>query len=308
MVELGFELNFAADLVTSDVIDRLQATLAALDTPFRHDMRVQGHENDRNVLQVEPDQHGALRAAIVKRGLARSGTYRELEASLPPSPYRRRFGFVEVRSKTPSTSVHVSFDEYVPAMPISGKWLFSNSIDGWTSKDEVGNLPRQDFVRRLCGALASAPSFLWGAARLGSEFEARNRPNEGTGGSGVLGRDMSRALPGVYWMNYFGGPYVDLIGRDVLAGCSADVAVRDTHIEVRAYPRPEDWSTDRGRQQHATLVAELGQHHFFDRSDPDRPTVAPAFGLPELADSRPHLDVITSDGINFTPLPEDPSV
>jgi uncharacterized protein YaiI (UPF0178 family) len=117
----------------------------------------------------------------------------------------------------------------------------------------------------------------------------------------ALGRDVRKSLPGVFWLNVFGPAYVDLIGAERLRNASvATNSVLVNNVLVRAYAKPEDWSTDLGVSHHSQLVDYLGQRYFYDRSHPDRLTVAPDFGLARLPLSRP-FQVVAGEGKHFTP-------
>jgi hypothetical protein len=75
-------------------------------------------------------------------------------------------------------------------------------------------------VTRVATTLVNHPDFLWGAAFDRDGFRARNLDE--TSGARALGRDMSKALPGLYWLNLFGAPYVDLIGVERLRTAPLD--------------------------------------------------------------------------------------
>jgi hypothetical protein len=193
----------------------------------------------------------------------------------------------------------VSFDSVTPARPSGNRWLWSNSISGCLSAARIEGVDRQEWLCRLTDELTATSTMLWGAAYLHPEF-ARSNLDRAKGMSAV-GRDMRTALPGIYWLNVFGPPYVDLIGERRILDVPAElIRRRGGHVLMRAYRDAEDWQANEALRQR--LAVALGAEHFFDRDRPARRHRAPDFGLPELPD-RPPLQVITTDGVDVTPLP-----
>ena len=183
------------------------------------------------------------------------------------------------------------------------KWLFSNSISCTTETSHIGSVPSHEWLRDLLGHLAARPEVLWGAGWDDDELRASNLHDEDDG-MWALGRDVRRALPGLFWLNAFGPPYLDLIGRDTLGSVPASVTHRGPTVVVEVYPSPADFATEAGRQARERALAHLGPKYFYDRHAPDRQTSAPDFGLPELPDAG-SLEVFTADGTTFTVLPTD---
>jgi hypothetical protein len=221
----------------------------------------------------------ALHQAVESKGTARGPTFERLSAESSPR-YPRRFGEVLVRGGARATFLTIRFDEYVPGMPIGREWLFSNSIGGWIGSSGVGGVPRVDWVRELIARIAMHPAFLWGAAYDSEEFRQRNIDDTG-GGVRAMGRDMSRSLPGLYWVNVFGAPYRALIGRETIRTAPAThVNDAKTSSCLFVYENPEEWRTVESQQRHKSVLEHLGPQYFFDRENPSAATVAPEFRMP----------------------------
>jgi hypothetical protein len=301
---LHLELHFAEDLAQGTHLQRLQTVLAATSPRLFASLEVHAYERDRDRIALEPTTPTALRDAVIARGTSRGETYDALVADDPNPPSgQRRFGSVLLCGRGRGATgryLSVRFDTEVPAMRIGRAWLWSNSIGASVSVPAVEGLARAAWLEELAIRLASEATFLWGAAYVHGEFTASNLDT--SHGARAIGRDVRRHLPGVYWLNLFGQPYVDLIGTNVqsLHGIAAVRDVGDA-ILIKAYEAPEDWQ---GQEHHRrALAAAIGQDLFFDRAHPDRPTRAPDFGLAEIHNEREPLQVITSDGIHFTPMP-----
>lgn len=71
----------------------------------------------------------------------------------------------------------------------------------------------------------------------------------------ALGRDIRRSLPGLFWLDVFGKPYVDLIGRVRLVDLPVGAVVTSGDaVVLKLYESPESWSTPRAQADHAASV------------------------------------------------------
>jgi hypothetical protein len=198
-----------------------------------------------------------------------------------------------LRGRTSRTWLGVRFDEFVPAKPMGDKWLFSNSVSFSTEKPRITSTQAQEWIRGLLYSLVPDSDVLWGAAWDTDEFRASNLHDD-EDGVWALGRDVRRSLPGLFWLNVFGPPYVDMIGRGTLSTAPATAARVGSSVVVELYPSPGDWATASGRDARKRVLGHLGRRFFYDRNAPNQETSAPDFGLPELAPGK-SLQVLTTD-------------
>jgi hypothetical protein len=97
----------------------------------------------------------------------------------------------------------------------------------------------------------------------------------------AIGIDVSNALPGLYWLNFFGRPYRDLIGRERLLGAPAyATAELDDGILLCVDADARDWDTPVHGEIERRILEHLGPQYFFSRRHPRRKGVAPDFGIP----------------------------
>jgi hypothetical protein len=274
---------------------------ALVDLGFGTSARVLEYERDRAAVDVDLRDPMAVHAAVVQKGCARGPVFQALASAERGPGHPRRFGNVMLRGRTSRTWLTVRFDEYVPAMPMGDKWLFSNSVSVSTARSRLASAQAHEWIRALLYTLGSGSDVLWGAAWDDDEFRASNL-HDGEDGVWALGRDVRRSLPGLFWLNAFGAPYADLIGRDTFDTVPASVAHVGSSVLVELYPAPGEWATASGREAHKRVLGHLGGRFFYDRKAPDQETSAPDFGLPELAPGKP-LRVLTTDGETFTVLP-----
>jgi len=112
------------------------------------------------------------------------------------------------------------------------------------------------------------------------EFEAKNLARDDSGISAV-GVRLGAAIPGLYWMNFFGVPYLDMIGSDRLSSLPAGSVARTTRgVLIKLGENPEEWQTSGYKSAERQIIEHLGPQYFFDREDPEKATLAPDFKRP----------------------------
>jgi len=107
---LQIELHFGADLAACDVMDKVQAFLAATAARYSAGLRVLRYERDRDAIMVDVGRDGELRSAVLTQGGYRGQTYKALASQDPPS-HSRRFGDALVCGADRSVWLSVRFDE-----------------------------------------------------------------------------------------------------------------------------------------------------------------------------------------------------
>jgi len=112
------------------------------------------------------------------------------------------------------------------------------------------------------------------------EFEAKNLARDDSGISAV-GVRLGAAIPGLYWMNFFGASYVDMIGSDRFSFLPAGSAAHTTRgVLIKLGENPEEWQTPEYKSAERQIIEHLGSQYFFDRDDPEKATRAPGFKRP----------------------------
>lgn len=96
----------------------------------------------------------------------------------------------------------------------------------------------------------------------------------------AVGRDFGRFLPGVFWLNFFGRRYRELLGDARLRSTPAsEVAGVDDGVLVGLGFDPSRWDTPEYVSAEQKVRDHLGAGVFFSKAEPDRPTVAPDWGM-----------------------------
>lgn len=125
-------------------------------------------------------------------------------------------------------------------------------------------------------ALAEATSPAWGAISSSEEYNAKVM-SDGPGMAAV-GRDFGRYIPGVFTANFFGPPYVDLIGWERLLAAAGARSV-DKGVLITTGNDPGQWNSDERGRRDDELLAHLGREHFFSKTAMPARTVAPNWSL-----------------------------
>lgn len=144
----------------------------------------------------------------------------------------------------------------------------------------VEGQPTSVWARTFFEALTVRLPINYGNAHLEEEFAAKNMIDDETGAR-AIGRRLGKSLPGLYWLNYFGRPYLDLMGRErLLSAPACEVKPVGDGVLVALDASPDAWQSADYRHREQETIAHLGKQFFFSRSDPDRQTIAPDFRSP----------------------------
>jgi len=122
---------------------------------------------------------------------------------------------------------------------------------------------------------------MYGFAYCNGEYYSKNMDT--TKGYAAIGQDPSRHLPGLYWINFFGEPYVGLIGKKCLMTTPGSV-IKETKngVLVQFGNEPLSWRTHEYKSAVEDALEHIGRRYFFDRQNTKQQTVAPHFTLESI--------------------------
>jgi hypothetical protein len=204
-----------------------------------------------------------------------------LDAHLGRPAHPRFLGSAELRGEGDALTAVVSVDEYVLA-PLGRKWIFGNRVTLQIRRSKVETFDAIDWSAKVFRALCSTLSPLYGDVHASDEWDAKNMSHEG-GGLEAMGGDASRHLPGLYWLNFFGKPYCDLMGRErLLSAPVAEVLEMGDGILLRLADDPRKWSSLEYKAAERRVLEHIGSQYFFLKDQPNRKTIAPDFDLSPL--------------------------
>lgn len=266
---LSLTLHTARPLLSEVALRKLQGALRAVLPRWCRRMRV-GLDMDSQE-KFDVSRAGTL-ARAVRRIIAPWPTYKALVEEFGAGPYERDSGAVTLTGNYRGVVVILLLDEWVFS-PVQGGQRFGSTLCVDVSRAEVEGMPAATWLAGACGTLCNSLDFLFGHAGADGEYDAWNRVEQQ-----YCGVDPSRHLPGVYWLNVLGKPYVRLIGRERLLSAPVAHGTRaNGHILLRVGDDPFAWRTRGHRDAIRGVLDHLGPRYFFDPRSPHRKNEAPAF-------------------------------
>jgi hypothetical protein len=194
--------------------------------------------------------------------------FQAIEEFAPP-----RFGLGDVVLSGSYEGVWLYAESSRSTLPPESNRLSIEIID----RQEVEGKQLTTWAHEFFRALPAALPVRYGLGHLADEFEAKNI--ERTSGSvRALGVRLSKSLPGLYWLNYFGPPYVRLIGEERLLTTPApDVRRAGDGVFLALDTDPANWKLPTYHEKERDAIDHIGREFFFSREQPERETRAPDF-------------------------------
>jgi hypothetical protein len=252
-----------------DDLDPVQELLVAVAPRWCRELRAWKAPRDQVPIDVsEPD---ALAAAVLAGAGERGETYKALVEKHGKPPLDRFVDSVELRGAGSELTIVISVDQMVLS-PVGPKHNLGNGVSLQVRRAKVEGRSGPKWLRTAFEAFCRELSPAWGAAHHPDEYWSKVMSDEPP--VRPVGRDFGRFLPGVFWLNFFGRPYADLLGELRLRsapnagplGGGVIVAVGD---DPRQWDDPEAVSLEQKVRDH------LGPELFFSKGDPDRLGIAP---------------------------------
>jgi hypothetical protein len=187
--------------------------------------------------------------------------------------FERLAGSIELRGSGHELTVIVSVDTMVVS-PLAAKRQLGNRIALQIRRPRVSRSSGDAWLRQGFELLCARLSPAWGSAGHAREYWAKvmsDRPR-----LEAVGRDFGRFLPGIFWLNFFGRRYCELIGDARLRSAPAErVAMIDDGVLIVMAGGPADWDTPEYALSEQRVRSHLGTELFFSKAEPGRLTVAP---------------------------------
>jgi hypothetical protein len=266
-------------LLDRSLLDPIQQILKRKLPRWCEDVRVShDDETEEDSTRVEFHRPGSLYDALKVEAQTAPSPLAELVRQHfgDQIPYERTTAMVHLIGSDPSVEVFIDVDEY-PLAPRLDGWFMGNRFAVSFSSDQIDGQTTAVLVRNAFEELVDTVPVDVGNARSNEEFRAKNMLSDANGVRAV-GIDISRALPGLYWLNFFGQPYCELIGRDRLAHAPAEIVVEGKNgVLIGLSDNPDSWNTASYKSAEESVMNHLGRGYFFIKDEPDRRTVAPRF-------------------------------
>ena len=218
---------------------------------------------------------GQLDGAV--RQVIRPGkTYEALVESCGTSLYDGELGAVTLTGDYRGVYIILIVNDWLfMQQPKQGGLIFGNDISIWVERKDVEGMPAAEWMSRAFATLCESMDFMYGFAYSNGELYSKNADERrGVG----IGSYPSKHLPGLYWINFFGQPYVKLIGKNRLVTTPGVITKSTpTGVIVQFGNEPLAWRTRGYRTAIEKALDHIGRQYFFDRQAPNRKTVAPPF-------------------------------
>jgi hypothetical protein len=268
--DLDGEVVFDRYLGGGADLDTLQALLGASTPRWSSKLRLWRGPKDQRAIEI--GRAGALKAAVMAAAGERGSTYRERVERHGRPPFERLVGSAELRGAGPELVVVVSIDEMVVSQ-LGLKRQLGNNIALQVRRPEVEGRGSEDWLRDAFETLCSELSPAWGAAGQVAEYWAKVMSDPPR--IEAIGRDFGQFLPGVFWLNFFGRRYRNLLGDRLCSTPAARVAEIDDGVLVEVGGGPLAWDTAEYASCEQRIRDHLGPELFFSRAEPDRSTIVP---------------------------------
>jgi hypothetical protein len=137
--------------------------------------------------------------------------------------------------------------------------------------------PLSLWARSMVEAISCLLPTRYANAYLDKEYAAKNRVHDEEGVR-AIGPNLADGLPGLYWLNFFGAPYVELMGRQRLLSAPAyEVKPVGDGVLIALDSTASAWQNPEYKKREQEVIEHLGKKFFFSRHEPDRELVAPDF-------------------------------
>lgn len=264
-------------------LDRLQEFLVSRAPKWSAGLHVWRFRK-RDSTFVDTSRASSLYEAVRANALERGSLYRALQAQRGDSVEEPLSGSAELRGANRSIDVVVSMSDR-PFTPSPDGWQFTNRISIGVYRKSVEGIISARWslvaIESLCSSLSPA------YARICSNDETNAKNMCFDHGVCAIGAGDASYLRGLYWANFFGGAYCDLIGRDKLLSAPAHEAKEvGTGVLILLSEKPEEWNTPEYKNREQRFLDHVGREYFFERDNPDKPTKSP-FNLPPRPPAEP---------------------
>jgi hypothetical protein len=260
--------HFGCGLLDEHLLATLQAILTTRAPQWASGLRVYDARVKGLTLDLA-DPLTLYKAVHAEATAPKSAFYRELERRFGETVDQRICDSVELRGAKKSLTIVITVDENrFNVGPAIGRW--GNKLTFQILGERVGGVAAEIFARDLYYDLCGQMEPWYARANATEEFSAKNISREG-GGVRAIGVNWSQAVPGLYWLNYFAGPSIGVIGTDRFARCAAAKPLGQGFVVALA-DRAGEWNNAEYQAREAQAKETLGSQFFFDRDHPDRAT------------------------------------
>jgi hypothetical protein len=265
-MRIDLTFDFDRFLLAADALNALQGSLAQSASDWAGGLHV--FVELEAAIPVDVNEAGSLANAVRTEVEHRGELFAALQRKFGSSRDRVS-GTVELRGSDPSIGVIISVDEDILARAGAARF-WGNSVTVQVCRSKVAGMDAVRWSRSFfesCSRLL-VPTFGYGACL--EEYDAKNMVSDDSG-TRVVGVDVTKGLPGLYWLNAYGGPYVELLGEEKLMTAPTAVTKRLGGTVLLAIAESgRRWNTAHYRATETAVRDHFGKEFFFSKDAPER--------------------------------------
>lgn len=254
---LDSHLHYGRYILDADLVGQIQRVLAEWAPKWCTRLRIA----DSRITKVDVAVPGALFDAVSAEMNQVSAYSAELERlfGTRAEPVARRV--IELAGSSPGLTVLIDFDSR-NFFKTAGELHWGNSVALQVTGKRIDGVPASTWLRAVTKELIERTAPWYGHAEARDEFDARNLIRDADGVRAV-GMDLRYGLPGIYWLNYFGEPFVRMIGLTRLETAPAfTVTQLGSGVEIELSADPGEWAEADYRERRERVVSHLGRSLF----------------------------------------------
>jgi hypothetical protein len=263
-LRITITLRLAQPVFNEQVLEALHQAITRHLPQWSVGLKVAKHEDVRKPVLL--NRHGDLCHAIEQA-----------------APIRLGFGVGSAVLKGAYKGLTFYLDHSDPALPPASNGI---SVEIYCLA-RIEDRPASEWTKDFFEEAVSDLPVVYGRAHLVEEFEAKNHEEiveigcDGSTTKSVqsVGIFLQESLPGLYWLNYFGAPYVWLMGEDRLLSAPAYEAKKvGSGVLIALDVSPLDWQSGAAYKEcEEQTLNHLGRKFFFLKGESGRCLTAPDF-------------------------------
>jgi hypothetical protein len=271
-MDLDVDANFGACLLDRSVLSLVQQIIRAHAPVWSRRLRL--WEAKKGAPRIDLNEPSSLYDTVEFDVSTKGPFYQELVRQFGPPAHRGVSGTLEFRGADRSITVIVHVDDR-KFLRVGDLWTWGNSIAFQLRASVIEGIDADVFAGRLFEELCSKLAPSYAHAESSQEFEAKNISHLG-GGTEAIGVDISKSLPGLYWLNYFGEECANSMGKDAFAASgTTELTQIGAGYRLTLSRRPSDWNTTWYKENERRAMKSLGEDFFFHRERPEQQTKSP---------------------------------
>jgi hypothetical protein len=267
MTYIDVDFVFTRDIAEDNTLIEIEGLLRRSAAAWCEALRIWVTNREQT-----PIHEGRLKAETVD-AVTDNGPVSPLVTRTIPAESTRRIGSVEIRGASPDVTAFISVDAF-PYSRRSGKPAMNNDVGIQVRRPKVAGRPAADWSADFFAETCATTNPLWGTVNTWSEYDQKVMSH----GPEIraVGRNFDKYLPGLFAHNYFGPPYVELIGEDALLSApAAETRKIGDGVLLVVEPDPERWDTPQAMSRNQTILDHLGREYFYDKHNPTQDVSAP---------------------------------